>query len=309
MSGLRRKTIRQNIERKLNSWLKTLPEEIRNKVEDDLVVTGGAIASMLLGETVNDYDVYCQSYTTSAILAAYYVKQFNHNRKESALTELPVCKNVVDADGSMRVAVYIKSTGVAGEAENVDAYDYFEQSADSAGAAEYLEQIKQELPEETTRYRPVFLSENAITLSDQIQVIIRFTGAPEEIRNNFDYVHATNHYDSKTKQLVLKPDALESLLSKSLVYRGSRFPICSLFRMRKFLDRGWSISAGEILKMAAQVSELDLNNAEVLREHVLGLDTNYFLELLRMIEEFKAGSPGKPMELSYIVQLIDKLSI
>ena len=48
------------------------------------------------------------------------------------------------------------------------------------------------------------------------------------------------------------------LLARQLVYQGSKYPICSMIRTRKFLQRGWHINAGQYLKMAFQVSELDL---------------------------------------------------
>jgi hypothetical protein len=52
--GFKRKTIVQTIENKMNAWIKTLPESMREKVNNDYIVTGGAIASMLLGDLFFD---------------------------------------------------------------------------------------------------------------------------------------------------------------------------------------------------------------------------------------------------------------
>ncbi|HXJ41375.1 MAG TPA: hypothetical protein VNH18_18985, partial [Bryobacteraceae bacterium] len=58
-----------------------------------------------------------------------------------------------------------------------------------------------------------------------------------------------------------------------------------LFRLRKFIKRGWSINAGQILKIAFQVSELDLNNLEVLEDQLTGVDVAYFVQLITKLKE------------------------
>ena len=99
-------------------------------------------------------------------------------------------------------------------------------------------------------FTPIFLSSNAITLSDRIQIVIRFYGDPEEIHKNFDFVHCTNYWLSWNNSLETSDKALESLLAKELYYMGSKYPICSVIRTRKFLRKGWHINAGQYLKMA-----------------------------------------------------------
>jgi hypothetical protein len=72
-----------------------------------------------------------------------------------------------------------------------------------------------------------------------------------------DFVHATNYFTFE-EGLVTNVAALESILTKSLRYQGSLYPLTSVIRMKKFIQRGWTVNAGEILKMLFQVSELDL---------------------------------------------------
>ena len=112
-------------------------------------------------------------------------------------------------------------------------------------------------------YRPVFLTANAITLSDKIQIVLRFWGEPEEIHKNYDFVHCTNYWTSWDGYLDLKTQALECIINKELRYVGSRYPVCSIFRVRKFLERGWKINAGQLLKACMQISELDMLNSAV----------------------------------------------
>lgn len=301
MPGLKRKTITKIIESKLKDWLSTLPEQLREEVKDHIIVTGGCIASMLLGEPVKDFDLYCDDVETAHKLAVYYVALFNATRTvKGDCTSQPYVKV-----GEDRVHIYVKSAGIAGEDEDGSSYEYFEQTGGDIEG--YLEKVTAPSDKEA-RYRPVFLSENAITLSDKIQIVIRFTGHPGQIHENYDYVHATNYYWAAAGELCLYNSALESLLSKSLIYQGSLYPICSLFRMRKFMDRGWHISAGEITKMALQISELDLKDPGVLREQLIGVDAAYFHQLIRLITEWREQHPTEELASSYVIDLIDKLS-
>src|SRR3546814_939057 len=72
-------------------------------------------------------------------------------------------------------------------------------------------------------YRPVFMSTNAITLSDKIQIVLRFYGEADAIHENYDFVHCTNYWTSKDANLTLRQptrsdehtSGLQSLMSIS----------------------------------------------------------------------------------------------
>ena len=55
---------------------------------------------------------------------------------------------------------------------------------------------------------------------------------PAKIHENYDYIHCMNYWTYETG-LVLRGDALESILTKQLAYKGSLYPLCSIFRARK----------------------------------------------------------------------------
>jgi hypothetical protein len=184
-------------------------------------------------------------------------------------------------------------------------YGYDSLVADSLGVAEELRsEVRgdQGVKVKKAAYRPVFLTDNAITLSDQVQLIIRFYGTPSEIHDNYDYAHAMCHYDWCNDSLVTPQEALLSMMSKALIYRGSLYPLCSMMRLRKFLGRGWRISAGQIIKIAHQVRSIDFNNPKVLREQLMGVDAAYMGELISAIET----APGK-IDETYLAKLIDEV--
>jgi hypothetical protein len=92
----------------------------------------------------------------------------------------------------------------------------------------------------------------------------------------------------------------------TLKYNGSLYPVCSLFRLRKFIKRGWSISAGDILKMAMQISEIDLRDPVILRDQLTGVDALYFNMLIDALDKNEQNSEGK-YSVPYILTIIDRI--
>lgn len=324
------KHIRLTLKRKLDAWVASIEsEELREAIKIDALVTGGAIASMLLGEKPNDYDVYFRTQETAAKVAQYYVAKFLENPPPRFKGGGTLQIGVLQADD--RVKIVVGSAGIAGgQPDQVDGpveqvmmtrdadgnvgYEYFEGNPDDDASEEYVEGVQKaadtaaDESKDKPPYRPVFLSSNAITLSDGIQIVIRFTGEVAEIHENYDYVHCTCSYQYSDGKLVTPEKALVSLLNKDLHYIGSRYPLCSLIRMRKFLRREWKITAGQIVKMCWDVAQLDLNNPEVLQEQLIGVDAAYFAEVLRILQEDRAaGKVGADIDRSYLMSVIDRV--
>lgn len=309
--GMKAKTIKTIIRKKIDDWLQTIEDpHVRKLAADNTIVTGGCIASMLLGDKVNDYDVYFTNHATALAVARYYVDKFNENAAKTTFTTgKTVDMYVKDADG--RVSVVVKSAGIACE-DGANSYQYFEGVADPDAATEYVADIMEKGTSETTdptkpKYRPVFLSTNAITLSDQIQLVLRFYGKPDELHENYDFVHCMNYWESRAGGiLTLRPEALEALLAYELRYVGSKYPVCSLIRTRKFIMRGWKINAGQYLKMCMQVSQLDLTNLEVLQDQLTGVDVAYFSEVIQKLKDHH-GEGVKQIDSTYLVEIINKM--
>lgn len=305
---MKTKTITKTINAKFDAWLASIEDEsVRKLVEKGSILTGGAIASMLLREPVNDFDFYFKDKETAKAVAEYYVRKFLEHPPKSFLNDsggVQVKMWVEDKDD--RVRIIIKSAGIAGEEDNSgeNPYQYFE-GREPEAAEEYVEKVmeaKQE-KEEKPDFRPVFLTDNAISLSGDVQLVIRFYGQPDQIHENYDYVHATNYWTSWDRKVTLRTEALECLLTKELRYIGSKYPICSLIRARKFIQREWTINAGQYLKIAMQISELNLNDFGVLREQLTGMDVAYFMEILRLLKE---KDPAK-INAAYLTEIIDRI--
>lgn len=272
------------------------------------MITGGSIVSLLLGEKVSDYDYYFTDFETTVAVAQYYVDRFlGLNPNIQIKPHLRIDR------GAGTVKIVVQSAGMTSEAGDVG-YQYFENLPDEIGQ-QYVENVcaaaddtdAGSLDKALPAYRPVFMSANAITLSNKVQLVVRFWGDPEEVHKNYDFVHCCNHWLSADKKLTLNPLALESILAKQLYYQGSLYPVCSVIRMRKFMSRGWYINAGQILKMLFQISALDLTDIMVLEEQLTGVDAAYFHQVIDYCKKRLATDADFKVTAPYLVSVIDKI--
>ena len=305
---MKARIIKSHLSKVFNDYLASIDDaEVKQAIQQGTIITGGCIASLLLKERPNDYDIYFKDKETCLKVADYYVNKFNENLPEKFSNDpkrnysAEVRLNPRD---ETRVEVFIKSSGIASDEERED-YEYFESQPDETITEAYVDDL---MPSECAnssgpKYRPVFLSTNAITLSNDIQLILRFYGQPQEIHDNYDFVHCTSFWTSWNKHLELPPAALEALLAKELIYVGSKYPIASLIRIRKFLKRDFTITAGQILKICMTLQEFDLTDPYVLQDQLTGVDVAYFNEILHKLKE---RDPDK-IDTTYLMEIIDRM--
>lgn len=305
---MKERIIKSHLTKVFNSFVESIEcEETAKAVKLGTIITGGAIASLLLKERPNDYDMYFKDKETCLKVANYYVDKFNKNKpnkfKNDPSRTYEAKVREVDYDGEVRVEVFIKSAGIVSE-DGTDDYEYFESQPDESITEAFVDSV---MPSSGTdageKYRPVFMSTNAITLSHDIQLILRFYGEPQEIHENYDFVHCTSYWTSWDRKLECPKEALSALLSKELIYVGSRYPIASLIRIRKFLKRDFNITAGQILKICMTLQDFDLTDPAVLKDQLTGVDVAYFNEILAKLKEKDADK----IDTAYLMQIIDRM--
>ena len=296
---MKARIIKAVISKKHKDFLDSIEDlEIRKIFENNAIVTGGAIVSMLLNEKVSDFDYYLTDYDSCKKVAKYYVGRFNRENKGGHIATVTDGYNKQDFFDD-RVKIYVQSLGVSGFLDNQEQSEAIELSG--------LNELAKPEQEEITKYRPVFLSTNAITLSSKIQIVIRFYGEPEQIHDNYDYIHCTCWWRAKDGHLELPAKALEAILTRELVYSGSKYPLCSIFRARKFIKRGWTINAGQFLKMALQLNEMDLLDVDVLQDQLTGVDSAYFEQVIENIRKRKEEDPNFKFDTQYLIHIINKI--
>ena len=295
------KTINKVLGQEVDKWIASIKDEgLRKLVKKNVIITGGSIASMLLAEPVNDYDVYIADAKCLAALTAYYVNEFNCD--ESCTHKAFVILH--DHSGNTTFYGDELSGGSLSmvEQEVEEGYRVEIGVEDNVGSA----QTTPETEEDKGKYRPVFLSSNAITLSDKFQIIVRFYGDIEEIHVNFDFVHAMNYW-TFDDGVVTNTRSLECLLARELIYSGSRYPLASIFRTRKFIIRQWKCPISNYIKMAIQLNEFDLSDIDVLREQLTGVDALYCSQLIAAMSAKQEQDPSFEFGSDYVCALVEKI--
>ncbi len=316
---MKTKTINKIITKRFEQFLESITnEEVKKLVQKNSLISGGCIASMLLKEKINDYDIYFTNKETCLAVAKYYrdkmvkddpnlvIKLIDMDEVLKLVPEDPERKYVEDRGFTQpgRVGLFCK-------AENQKVEQVSEEEMHDK--VEELQEERDKLAEEDKgeKYRVLFVSPNAISLSHKVQIILRFYGTPEEIHSNFDFVHCTNYWLSDDYQLMLNQKALESLIARELVYIGSKYPIASVIRTRKFVTRGWSCNAGAYLKMCYQISKLNLDQIAVLEDQLVGVDVMYFIRVINALKSAQEAHKDDPQPFcityEYISSIIDRI--
>jgi len=201
------------------------------------------------------------------------------------------------------IKIIVKDKGIAGEPQSHET-DEGESITLFDDDTSIVEELKEK---ETEKYNPVFLSTNAISLTGKIQLVIRFYGDAEKIHENYDFVHATCFWRSEDNFLSLPREALEAILTKELIYTGSKYPLCSIFRTKKFIKRGWQINAGQYLKMVLHLNQMDLHDLETLQEQLTGVDSAYFEQVIEHMKNKMEENPNFKVENTYLFEVINRI--
>ncbi|MFW6225324.1 MAG: hypothetical protein ACOC3V_00020 [bacterium] len=266
---MQEKIIKKNLNKLVDSWFSSITD--KNLVEllkRDIIITGGSIVNMVLNEEVNDYDIYLRDKETVNVVANYYVNLFNKKNNGKVAS--------VETENGRYIIKLFDTTNK-----------------------------KEKKINKSKKYDVLFLTDNAITLKDGIQIIIRFFGEPEDIHKNYDFVHCTGYWTYYNNELHISKEVYECIINKTLKYQGSLYPVSSIFRLRKFLKRGWTINVGQIFKIIYQISKLDLDNICVLKDQLVGVDILYFLDMLSYLK--KNLKEEEPVSMEIISRAIKEV--
>lgn len=317
------KNIKIHLKEKIRDWVSSIDDpKVKDAVLENAIITGGAIVSLLQNEKPHDYDIYFRTEESLKLVADYYVEKYvEGNRTELEENNLSpsVQRCYWNEEGKVwcvlneserkrddeRIRVFVRSVGAVGS-------DYKPYGETDSQYRKAMAQIGANLKnnpdasiDKLPAYSPVFITNNAITLKDDIQVILRFYGNPEEIHKNYDFVHCTSYWTSYNDELVMPARALEAIINKELYYVGSKYPLCSIVRSRKFLKRGWHINAGQYVKMVLQLNALDLRNLHVFEEQLIGVDSVYFGAVINKID--KLQEDGVRVDETYLIKLVNEV--
>lgn len=286
---MNKKNMAKSLNATLNKWVESIEDkEIVDIIKNNAIITGGALVSLIQGEEPNDYDIYFKTRESCFAVANYYANEWNTMYPE---------KPRVEIQNKERVMCFIRSVGIAKEDD--------ETGVDDTSEPDIEVNVKDN--DDKPKYRPRYFSTNAISLSDKIQIVIRFCGNVEEIHKNYDFSHCTCSYDFKENKVNLPEKALECIINKELYYQGSKYPLCSIIRTRKFISRGWTINAGQYLKMCLQLNELNLHDFDTFKDQLAGVDSLYFTQAIEKIEKRMEDDKDFKVDNNYLFELINRI--
>jgi hypothetical protein len=169
----------------------------------------------------------------------------------------------------------VKGAFVAGGAVNsvftarpINDYDvYFKTKRDLAEAIRYI------IEDECAWL--VSSSDRALTFAQRNHVIqfmhMDFYPTPKDVFDSFDFTICMGAVDLDTKEFIAHDDFLKHNSQRLLQFNHkTKYPIASALRMRKYQERGYTISAAEFLKVILACRIPQINSWEDLQAQLGG---------------------------------------
>lgn len=165
---------------------------------------------------------------------------------------------------------------------------------------EAIKVVRDYLDGEDSKYEWVISTDTAITYKPKkehrklglrtIQLIIlpeTIGLGPADLIRDFDFTICMGAYSFYPESFTLCQDFLKHIAQKRLIFNtNSKYPLSSLFRTRKFMNRGYRISGSETIKLGLSINNLNIKTFGELRRHLLGIDTLFLKPLTdRLLDE------------------------
>ena len=107
----------------------------------------------------------------------------------------------------------------------------------------------------------LIITDNAISIGDY-QIITRWVGTPKEVIEEFDFKHNMYYYENnKIHSLV----GWKYIKDNKLIYNEKRArDICgTIIRVKRFVEKGFTITNSEMAKMLLKLNEVGFNEREL----------------------------------------------
>lgn len=141
-----------------------------------------------------------------------------------------------------------------------------------------------------------------------VQLITKYSA--DECLDKFDFTVTQGLYKLSTQEFEMRPRFLADNAQRRLVYTGgSEYPICALFRTKKYQARGYTLSGGEMVKIAFAINKLNLNNMTTLKDQLMGIDTVYLNTILSSLEIKYGSIESADITLDKFSQLWDEMMV
>lgn len=185
---------------------------------------------------------------------------------------------------------------------------------------EFIKELVDKIKTHTNRtdYKIICSSPNAVTYKfagKVVQVIKKYCDigslvytanlTVEEVVETFDFTTCMCALDLNSKIFVMHKNFIQDTCRRSLIFNSNTvYPICSLYRVTKYIRKGFTISGGELIKLALSINNLEMNSYQDLKEQLLGIDTYEFIEITDALIERKGKNA--PIDFSEVMELVNR---
>ena len=134
----------------------------------------------------------------------------------------------------------------------------------------------------------------------RVQLIKCVVRPMPEVINGFDFTICQGAFN--LEQFIFGEDFFRHLAQRRLVFNmAAEFPICSLYRARKFIKRGFHFSGIEAIKLGLRIQALEIETYADLRKQLMGIDTLFLKELTDAI----AGQQEKKYDMGEFLETLN----
>jgi len=113
----------------------------------------------------------------------------------------------------------------------------------------------------------------------RVQLIKKLYGEPYKVISGFDFTICMAAYLPAINRIIIGDDFLYHLSGKELHYNIGNYPLASLWRARKYIEKGFKFPATELIKLALKMNEISIKSYRDLKEQLEGIDTLFLREL------------------------------
>lgn len=118
----------------------------------------------------------------------------------------------------------------------------------------------------------------------RVQLIRVLTGEPNEVISTFDFTICQGAFDGE--DFYLSGSFFQHLAQRKLVFNiKAEYPLCSLYRARKFITRGFSLSGIEAIKLGLKLNSIQIKTYADLRKQLMGIDTLFLADLTDSLDD------------------------
>ena len=136
----------------------------------------------------------------------------------------------------------------------------------------------------------IHLTDKSITFKDGDVIYqciyFKYFDNIKDIFNSFDFTVCMGAFDFKTGKFVFDKNFFRDVAKRNLVFNiNTDYPIVSELRIEKYVNKGYTISNKERLKILFSVSQLEINDYESFKSHIGGMYGSSFNDSITLNDD------------------------